>query len=82
MEKFSTVCRNSWCKATFFYTEVDLIEDEINPEIKREPSFCFKCKSFSNELSGGVEWEERQYEDDPYTSSSFPIKYRVTNFRK
>ena len=24
MENLSTVCRNPWCKATFFYTENDI----------------------------------------------------------
>lgn len=85
MDQISKICKNAWCKAQFFFTESDMIEsDEIteNGEVlKIEPSFCPKCISFNYELSNGVSWEERQYEDDPFSNGPFPIKYRVTNYK-
>ncbi len=45
-----SVCQNKWCKATF-----ELKEGEQSP-------VCPKCLSMSNDLSGGVTWEEKKYE--------------------
>lgn len=82
MESIRKVCENAWCKAIFFFKEIDMIEsDDTGELIKLEPPYCPKCKSFDKELSGGINWEERQYEDDIFTGQSFPIKYKVTNYK-
>lgn len=82
MEMIPKICQNAWCKAQFYFSEKDMIEsDETGELIKIEPPYCPKCKSFNLELSGGVSWEERQYEDDPFINGPFPIKYRVTNYK-
>lgn len=48
---------------------------------KAKPSFCNKCKSFDSELSGGVTWEDREYEGDRVDNKAHPINYKVTNFK-
>jgi hypothetical protein len=44
------------------------------------PSVCKKCKSFDTELSGGVEWKDKEYEGDIW-DGPHQIKYKVTNFK-
>jgi len=79
MENLSTVCRNPWCKATFFYTENDMIDEG---ESKVPPQVCKKCNSFNSELSGGVEWIDREYPKDYPNMRYHQIKYKVTNYRQ
>lgn len=80
MDQLSTICKNPWCKARFFYTEVDM---ETNQEdLKIPPSTCKKCRSFASELSGGVEWVDRQYPKDFPESRYRQIKYKETNYRQ
>lgn len=89
MEEFKRVCSNPWCKGHFIYTENDFISitkvDEktgrVSDTIKEHPIVCKKCRSFDSELSGGVEWKTKSYEDDPIGSVPHQIKYRVTNFK-
>jgi hypothetical protein len=58
-------CDNFWCKAYYDVLEDNLIE---NPEIYKQ---CPKCRSFSSELSGGVEnngqieFEGSRYDPNP-----------------
>jgi hypothetical protein len=84
MEKLRKVCNNAWCKATFYFTESDMIieKNSSDVEIRIEPPFCPKCISFDNDLSGGVKWEDRRYEDDPKWDGPIQMKYKVTNFSK
>lgn len=77
MERKS-ICSNPWCKGTFTFNDNDLINVD---GVLEEPKQCKKCLSFSNDLSGGVTWQERQYEGDKYTNEPHQIKYRVTNFK-
>lgn len=92
MKEFKSVCSNPWCKATFTYTESDMIvikndkvvknfdpNDETVKKVK--PKVCKKCKSFDNEMSGGVTWEDREYEGDIDYKTPHEIKYKVTNYR-
>lgn len=76
--ELKTVCSNPWCKATFSYKEEDIMINKDGDKIL--PKVCNKCKSFDTELSGGISWEERKYEGDPW-SGSHRIKYNVTNFK-
>lgn len=68
MEEVTLVCKNPWCKAHFKFVVNDL-EDEI-------PQVCPKCQSFDNELSGGVSWSDRKY-DDPKDYSPHPTKINI-----
>jgi hypothetical protein len=93
MEQFTGVCKNPWCKATFFYTENDFvivknethrankINQVLGEEQKEAPKFCKKCQSFDKELSGGVTWKEKQYEGSRFDGLPHQIKYKVTNYR-
>jgi hypothetical protein len=78
METFNRACSNPWCKAPFTYTseEIITVEDE---EI--HPKECRKCLSFSNELSGGVTWTDKNYEGSIYDDGPHQVRYRITNFR-
>lgn len=88
MEEFNRVCSNPWCKGHFTYTELDFISvkkiDEktgnIDEITKEHPIVCKKCRSFDSELSGGVEWKTKTY-DDPIDFSPQQIKYRVTKYK-
>jgi hypothetical protein len=92
MEKMKTICRSPWCKATFFYTEEDMIVvsdgsrsskiDGVLGEVqKNPPSQCNKCRSFNNELSGGVEWSDKEYEGSRFDGMPHQIRYKVTNYK-
>jgi hypothetical protein len=79
MEKILSVCKNPWCKAHFYYTELDMIEveDQLIP-----PKSCKKCQSFDKELSGGVDWNDKQYEGPRFDPRPHEIKYKVTNYKR
>lgn len=79
MEELTNICQNPWCKATFVYTERDMIVDKQGNKIR--PRVCHKCKSFDNELSGGVSWEDREYEGERIDDKPHQIRYKVTNFK-
>jgi len=88
MEQLKSVCRNPWCKATFYYKEEDMIiiEKKNNGfssknEEKEPPIYCPKCISFDKELSGGVTWKDKQYEGDRFDGFPHEIKYKVTNYK-
>jgi hypothetical protein len=92
MEQLKSVCKNPWCKATFFYTEEDMIVvsdnsrsskiDGVLGEVqKNPPSQCNKCRSFNSELSGGVEWSDKEYEGSRFDGMPHQMKYKVTNYK-
>jgi len=78
MEEFREVCQNPWCKATFTYTENDFIKSEVS---LIHPRQCKKCRSFSDEMSGGVEWKDKTYEGGRFDGTPHQISYKVTNFK-
>lgn len=71
------VCRNPWCKAQFRFDDKDLKEVDGK---KVYPKQCNKCKSFNDDLSGGVTWEDKKYEGDPWKGEQ-EIKYNIKNYR-
>lgn len=77
MKEFKKVCSNPWCKATFRYREKDLIKTKngLTP-----PRTCKKCESFDKELSGGVKWETKNYEGNPW-EGAVESNYTITNYR-
>lgn len=88
MKTFQTVCSNPWCKATFTFTEEDLIvvnkdkrTNSSEEEEKIEPKICKKCQSFDKDLSGGIEWKDKEYEGDRFDGLPHSIRYKVTNYR-
>lgn len=78
MEQFRGVCSNAWCKAHFFYTTDDI---KVEDGKSLHPRQCAKCFSFSEELSGGVEWKDKEYEGTRNDFLPHQIKYKVTNFK-
>ncbi len=68
------VCRNPWCKGTFIYTELD-IKENIHP------TECKKCRSFNKELSGGVEWKDKEYEGSRFDGLPHREIYKIKNFK-
>ena len=46
-----SICKNPWCRATYSF------------EGEMPPGECSKCKSFNNDLSGGVSWVTKIYND-------------------
>jgi hypothetical protein len=83
MYPIAKVCKNPWCKARFNFYENDMIiqKNEIGDEVMIEPIVCPKCKSFNDELSGGVQWEDKSYDDGSDFIETHQVKYRVTNFK-
>jgi hypothetical protein len=92
MEKMTTVCKSPWCKATFFYTEDDMvllnpnsrtskIDNLLDETEKIPPRVCPKCKSFDTELSGGVNWSDKEYEGSRFDGTPHQLKYKVTNYK-
>lgn len=74
----TSVCKNPWCKAHFTYKDIEMVEldGEMFP-----PSECSKCRSFNNELSGGVTWTDKEYEGSRFDGMPHQIKYKITNFK-
>ena len=92
MEQIKKICGNPWCKGHFYYTEADMVEvkndirsskiDNVLGEVQKiSPKECPKCRSFATELSGGVEWNTREYEGSRFDGMSHEMKYKVTNYK-
>jgi hypothetical protein len=77
------ICKSPWCRVTFNYTERDMIETiNDNGEIVTvPPKTCPKCRSFDNELSGGVKWVDKEYEGSRTYFEPQPFKYKITKYR-
>ncbi len=85
MEEFEKICKNPWCKGLFRYNETHFIKKEDGT--LEHPKTCHKCNSFSNDLSGGVEWNDKTYEEREdecfYPGSSiYSYKYKITQYRQ
>lgn len=78
MEELKTVCKNPWCKGTFFYKEEEMT---IVGDEKLPPKHCKKCQSFEKDLSGGIEWKDKEYEGDRFDGMPHQIRYKVTNYK-
>jgi hypothetical protein len=72
------ICNNKWCKGTF-YLENDKIEYDSNGE-SLNTTKCPKCISFDSELSGGVKWEDKVYNESRYDNTPHQIKYKINKF--
>lgn len=48
------ICSNPWCKS------ITKVDDDY--EYKQ----CYKCISFNNDLSNGVDWEDKNYDGIKY----------------
>ena len=70
------ICKNKWCKAPFKVRDKDI---KIVNNKKIIPKQCPKCKSFNDDLSDGVEWEDKEYEGNPWKGVQ-EIKHNV-NYR-
>ena len=68
------VCSNPWCKALFNMDE-NLASDPLANKT------CPKCESFNSELSGGVEWKEKKYDEPISYNEPHQIKYKITNYK-
>ena len=75
----TSVCKNPWCKSHFTYKEHERLEQEDGQMIP--PNECSKCRSFNNELSGGVTWSDKEYEGSRFDGMPHQIKYKITNFK-
>jgi len=63
-----SICRNPWCKATYFYTG------------ETPPGVCHKCDSFDNQLSGGVSWFTKHYPESRNDGAYHEISINTKNF--
>ena len=58
------------------------IEEKKDEEVQKSPpSTCPKCKSFDTELSGGIEWKDKEYEGSRFDGMPHQMKYKVTNYK-
>ena len=91
MEQLIAVCQNPWCKATFIYTEKEMVvknENSTNHKIneivdqveKIPPTQCPKCRSFNNDLSGGVTWTDKKYEGPRFDGRPHPMTVNVSRY--
>ncbi len=63
-----SVCSSPWCKATY-----DVPENWEN-------LVCPKCKSFDEDLSGGVTWKEITYAGDRFDKTAHQIEIKIKKF--
>ncbi len=61
----SAICSMPWCKGSFKYLG------------EERPEQCPKCRSFDNELSGGVTWTDKKYEGSRMDGLPHVIDIRV-----
>lgn len=75
--KKQLVCNNPWCKGTFFF-EIEKAKEVDGKKIF--PKVCNKCESFDHQMSGGLTWEDRKY-DELTDTSPHEINYKVNTYR-
>ena len=78
MEVKYEICQSPWCKARFEYKEHEMETNENGDLVP--PKTCSKCRSFSNELSGGVEWSDKEYEGSRFDGMPHQIKYKINKY--
>lgn len=66
------ICKNKWCRGTFKY----------NGDENNLPTQCPKCKSFDNELSGGVSWIDKEYEGERWDGMPHITSINVKKYFK
>jgi hypothetical protein len=67
------ICNNPWCKVGFELTEIESNSDN-------HPKVCPKCRSFDNELSGGVSWVEKKYEGSRNDGLPHQVNFKINKF--
>jgi hypothetical protein len=61
---------------------VSKIDSVLDEEVEKvPPRVCPKCRSFASELSGGVEWKDKEYEGSRFDSTPHQFRYKVTNYK-
>ena len=78
MELKYEICQSPWCKARFEYKESEMVENEDGVLVP--PKTCSKCRSFETELSGGVEWKDKEYEGSRFDGMPHQIKYKINKY--
>jgi len=73
MAVLNLICKNLWCKC---YFDVDIEEGE------ERPKQCPKCKSFDEELSGGVSWTDKTYEGSRFDGMPHRIAINIKKYYK
>lgn len=64
------VCKNPWCKATFTCENADTMDQ------------CPKCRSFDNDLSGGITWVDKKYDGPRFDGRMHQTKIDVKKYFK
>lgn len=64
-----SICKNPWCKATYIH----------NGETSGE---CTKCQSFDKNLSGGVTWATKVYNEPRDDGKYHEISINIKNYFK
>jgi hypothetical protein len=78
MEQKWEICQSPWCKGRFTYTDEDFVKNEEGVLVA--PRICPKCKSFDTELSGGVEWKNKEYEGSRFDGMPHQMKYKINKY--
>lgn len=74
-EKGKYICRNKYCKAT--YNEYK----ELYKESERY-KMCKGCRKSNEELSGGVNFENKQYRGERFDKSKHETEFKFSDFLK
>ena len=59
------ICSNPWCKAT------------VTVDDNYDSTQCTKCRSFDENLSGGVTWTEKKYEGPRFDGQAHQIDVKI-----
>lgn len=60
-----SICKNLWCRATYSY-EGDIPTGE-----------CKKCVSFNTDMSGGVTWKDKTYNEPRNDGKAHEIEIKT-----
>lgn len=56
-------------------------EKEVEQKKQDIPKTCPKCRSFDNELSGGVSWQEKKYSGPRQDGKAHGVGFRFSEYR-
>src|SRR5690606_6199940 len=57
-------------------SEIEEIKKSMIP-----PKQCYKCRSFNDELSGGIEWTDFKYDGPRFDGTPHEMNYKITTFK-
>lgn len=73
-EKSEFICSNKWCKCKYTIEKDRYYNDNMKT--------CDKCRSFDNEISGGVSYNSKSYSGERFDNKPHQTEFKFSDYFK